>query len=1152
MIEYSPFSSNLAPEVREELFRIAEVFAHLGLMAPETLAVAPEFPQARQIVVADHTNWDPLNQPGTAPYIVWYDETQSVWRGFGEGGDVDLSDFYTKDQIDALLADLNSDLSTSIGTIGAAIEELTEGLEDVVEDLQNLEGDVDTVEELVAQHTEDIADLVSTFGNTAAAAVSAAAAAASQAAAIAAEAAAIIAAAGAEAARDDAVTAQVAAESANTSAGTSASAAATSASSAATAATSAASAATAAETSRVEAVAAANAAVNAAQGGVTIDAAPGALFTFETDLESWTGSNPTPSWDSDGLLHQEDGSDPKLVSPAITVNGAGYKEVVARIRRNTAADWEGRVRYSTSGHGFSGSFEVVLADPLLLNGEWQVVSWDFSAISDWTSSTITAVEVQLGSNAGVSDYDIDWIGVGNNLASLAQAAATHASNAAASATDAAASAAAADSSAISATADAGSAAGSASAAATSATSAAASSTAAASSASAANTSKLAAQTAESGAVSAQTAAVSASNSAASSAATAATSATNAATSQTAAAGSASAASTSASAASTSATQAATSATAAQASQISASTQATNAANSASAAVTSANSAAASSTAAGSSASAASGSATQAATSASASSTSANQASNSSTAAANASSNASTAATNAANSAASATSQATAATVAAVQATNSAALAAQYVGTLSAVNPLNVAGNIAGWSLSGGGTFGVAQRNVGGRLITVGIATSSADQALTSDVFQIDPAGIYEVRGSFAKDLAIGQIYFGILGDPVTNVQGIVNQAISGSPTSNPYWAFFPLPTANTWKDCVFYLCGSAVDVTKVPDGVFPPGATVLNGSGLKTLDGQNRIRLRFLNFGNNGTLAQVFATNLFVSRYDNKNSAEFKQEALVRATADSALASQTTTLQTTVNGQVASITQIQSVLNAQLAKWAIKLDVNGFVSGLEIVNGGEGQSSVVFLTDRFAIAQPGVSGPLFPFVVGTINGIPTVGITGNLVVDGTIIARHIVNNEVTPAKLSVDARMASSAGNGSGGGPSGLGANIVVGHAARPVGLNTDGTLPMIQVTAYVDAIHNFNASPAGAGIIVRRILTTAAGSSNTQVFSWTVDANEVNNFLGSVFKNPCFTFFDQLPAVGLVQYALDFVVPDAAARWTYGVFGIGFIAMKH
>ena len=57
-------------------------------------------------------------------------------------------------------------------------------------------------------------------------------------------------------------------------------------------------------------------------------------------------------------------------------------------------------------------------------------------------------------------------------------------------------------------------------------------------------------------------------------------------------------------------------------------------------------------------------------------------------------------------------------------------------------------------------------------------------------------------------------------------------------------------------------------------------------------------------------------------------------------------------------------------------KWATKLDSNGYITGLVMVNNGQGKSATVFHTDSFLVGKPGVNGgsPQYAFVIGKVNG----------------------------------------------------------------------------------------------------------------------------------------------------------------------------------
>ena len=76
------------------------------------------------------------------------------------------------------------------------------------------------------------------------------------------------------------------------------------------------------------------------------------------------------------------------------------------------------------------------------------------------------------------------------------------------------------------------------------------------------------------------------------------------------------------------------------------------------------------------------------------------------------------------------------------------------------------------------------------------------------------------------------------------------------------------------------------------------------------------------------------------------------------------------------------------------AQYAVKLDVNGYWIGYNLINGGPGADSTTFVTSNFRIAAPGVTGgaPVPIFQVANVGGIPKVGLRGDMYVDGSITA----------------------------------------------------------------------------------------------------------------------------------------------------------------
>lgn len=111
---------------------------------------------------------------------------------------------------------------------------------------------------------------------------------------------------------------------------------------------------------------------------------------------------------------------------------------------------------------------------------------------------------------------------------------------------------------------------------------------------------------------------------------------------------------------------------------------------------------------------------------------------------------------------------------------------------------------------------------------------------------------------------------------------------------------------------------------------------------------------------------------------------------------EDSIAQKIETVESQAAGNSAAITTIQESINGIEARWGIAIDLNGRVVGLVQLDGSASGSTFTVVADKFIIAHPTDSGQLMtPFVVGMVNGVSTVGINGNLVVDGSILARHL-------------------------------------------------------------------------------------------------------------------------------------------------------------
>lgn len=103
-----------------------------------------------------------------------------------------------------------------------------------------------------------------------------------------------------------------------------------------------------------------------------------------------------------------------------------------------------------------------------------------------------------------------------------------------------------------------------------------------------------------------------------------------------------------------------------------------------------------------------------------------------------------------------------------------------------------------------------------------------------------------------------------------------------------------------------------------------------------------------------------------------------------------------TTLTTTVDGNTSSITQLVSSVNGLEAKWGIEININNRVVGLVKLDGNAASSTFSVLADKFVVVHPAANNTTIQaFIIGNVAGTPTVGINGNLIVDDTILARHI-------------------------------------------------------------------------------------------------------------------------------------------------------------
>lgn len=109
-------------------------------------------------------------------------------------------------------------------------------------------------------------------------------------------------------------------------------------------------------------------------------------------------------------------------------------------------------------------------------------------------------------------------------------------------------------------------------------------------------------------------------------------------------------------------------------------------------------------------------------------------------------------------------------------------------------------------------------------------------------------------------------------------------------------------------------------------------------------------------------------------------------------------------LSASVTLQAEAIVELDGIVGSS---FGVVLDVNGFATGFKLLNAGSGTSSFTIYSDKFQIFLPGF-GTKSPFVLGTINGVPTFGLIGTVVLDGQIIARHLTANLIQAIHIDTD------------------------------------------------------------------------------------------------------------------------------------------------
>lgn len=123
-------------------------------------------------------------------------------------------------------------------------------------------------------------------------------------------------------------------------------------------------------------------------------------------------------------------------------------------------------------------------------------------------------------------------------------------------------------------------------------------------------------------------------------------------------------------------------------------------------------------------------------------------------------------------------------------------------------------------------------------------------------------------------------------------------------------------------------------------------------------------------------------------------------ETSARIEEDLITATRLNTVQTELNGNTSKIEMLSESINGVSAKWSVKLNVNGYVTGLSHFNLGD-TSGITFTTDAFRIASPsGGSNQIFS-IVGSNTYIENVKIKYGQIEDVVIKLAQIDTGSIT-------------------------------------------------------------------------------------------------------------------------------------------------------
>jgi hypothetical protein len=113
-----------------------------------------------------------------------------------------------------------------------------------------------------------------------------------------------------------------------------------------------------------------------------------------------------------------------------------------------------------------------------------------------------------------------------------------------------------------------------------------------------------------------------------------------------------------------------------------------------------------------------------------------------------------------------------------------------------------------------------------------------------------------------------------------------------------------------------------------------------------------------------------------------------------------------------VNASIDTVQETVTTLQGYAAaSWSVTVNVNGAISGITLIDGSDTDSVINLAADHVQISLPGFNGgnPYSLFTTGVVGGTPSVGINGNLILNGTITGVMVQAGTIQAVNLAAGA-----------------------------------------------------------------------------------------------------------------------------------------------